>query len=128
MLQLSDVGCIVEKCWAEIPNHFPHVVLDEYVIMPNHIHGIIIINATGSPVGPTHAAPGPGRQSIGAIVGAFKSAATKCINQCRDSPGVTLWQRNYYERVIRDDRELDAIRQYIADNPARWSEDENHPP
>jgi REP element-mobilizing transposase RayT len=61
------------------------------------------------------------------MVGSFKSAVTKRINQSRNTPGAPVWQRNYYERVIRDERELDGIRQYIVDNPAKWAVDENHP-
>jgi REP element-mobilizing transposase RayT len=65
--------------------------------------------------------------SLGAIIRSFKSAATKHINALRNTPGVPVWQRNYFERVIRDDREMDAVRRYIVDNPAKWNEDENHP-
>jgi REP element-mobilizing transposase RayT len=65
--------------------------------------------------------------SLGAIVRSFKSAATKHINQSHNTPGTPVWQRNYYERVIRDEGELEGIRRYIAENPARWEEDENHP-
>jgi REP element-mobilizing transposase RayT len=61
------------------------------------------------------------------MVGSFKSAVTKRINQSRNTPGAPVWQRNYYERVIRGERELDGIRRYIVDNPAKWAEDENHP-
>ena len=65
--------------------------------------------------------------SLGAIIRSFKSAVTKRINQMGDSPGAPVWQRNYYERVTRNERELDSSRQYIADNPAQWAGDENHP-
>jgi hypothetical protein len=65
--------------------------------------------------------------SLPTIIRSFKSAAAKHINQLRDNPGGAVWQRNYHERVIRDDRELTGIRQYIADNPTRWAEDENNP-
>ncbi len=65
--------------------------------------------------------------SLGAIIRSFKSATTKRINQDRGTPGVPVWQRNYYERVIRKEREREAIRQYIAGNPSRWEGDENHP-
>ncbi|MFO7812426.1 MAG: transposase [Pelovirga sp.] len=66
-------------------------------------------------------------RSVGAMVGSFKSAATKHINQQRNTLGIPVWQRNYYERVIRDEAELHSIRQYIIDNPIKWPEDENHP-
>ena len=61
------------------------------------------------------------------VVGYLKMNSAKRINQSRHTPGIPVWQRNYYERVIRDDRELAAIREYLAANPARWSDDENHP-
>jgi REP element-mobilizing transposase RayT len=76
--------------------------------MPNRAHG-----------------PAPG--SVSAIVGQFKAAATKRINVLRGTPGVSVWQRNYYEHVIRDEGELNHIRQYITDNPAAWETDENNP-
>jgi REP-associated tyrosine transposase len=83
-------------------------------------------------VGATHASPlrkprGPQRQSVGAIIGAFKSAPTKRANEMRRESGMSLWQRDYHERVIRDEYELNRIREYIAANPARWAEDVNNP-
>ncbi len=151
-VRLNNLGLMALECWNGIPSHFPQVELDAFVIMPNHVHGIIILNDDHTYVGARHASPGfdgrvgptarakgrathasplrgagPKPRSIGAIVGSFKSAATKRINQSRDNPGVPVWQRNYYERIIREDRELDGIRRYIAENPARWEEDENHP-
>ena len=81
----------------------------------------------------THALPlhgirsGPKSRSIGAIVGSFKSAVTRRINGMRANPGIPLWQRNYYEHVIRNEDDLDEIRQYVVSNPCRWAEDENHP-
>ena len=61
------------------------------------------------------------------MIAGFKSTATKHINLLRHTPGIPVWQRNYYERIIRDDRELEALREYIVDNPARWDDDESHP-
>ncbi len=99
--------------------------------MPNHIHGIIFII-----VGATHASPlqrentplrGPTSGSLGAIVGSFKSAVTKRINQMRGTPGARVWQRNYYEHIIRNERALNAIRRYIAENPLRWHLDRYNP-
>ncbi|HMB15480.1 MAG TPA: transposase [Pelovirga sp.] len=149
VLRLNVFGEIVQKCWVDMPNHFPNVELDVFTVMPNHVHGIIMIN---DPVGERHASPdfpirimtqagangrathasplrgaGPIPRSIGAMVGAFKSAVTKHINHQRNNPGAPVWQRNYYERVIRDEAELHAVRQYINDNPIKWAEDENHP-
>ncbi|MGE0824886.1 MAG: transposase [Candidatus Binatia bacterium] len=92
-MALSERGKIVQRCWDEIPVHFPNVQLDTFTVMPNHIHGIIVI------VGATHASPlpqavfpphGPETRSLGAIVGSFKSAVTKRINEQRGSPGTSV--------------------------------------
>jgi REP element-mobilizing transposase RayT len=69
----------------------------------------------------------PVEGSLATIIRSFKSAVTKRINQMRNNPGALVWQRNYYERVIRDEGEFETIRQYIVDNPVQWTEDENHP-
>ncbi len=126
-VQLTHAGEVARECWDAIPDHFPQVELDAYVIMPNHSHSILVIT-----VGATHASPllsprGPHPQSVGAIIGSFKSAVTKQLNLLHHTPGRTVWQRNYYEHIIRDKNDLDHIRRYIADNPAQWAEDENHP-
>ncbi len=133
--RLNQNGTIVSDCWHELSNKFKTVILDEMVIMPNHFHGIVWID---SPVGATQrvarqsstndrarrclapTANGPKPGSLGAIIGQFKSLATKRINVVRHTPHFPVWQRNYYERVIRDDRELAEIRQYILDNPYHW--------
>ena len=142
VMRLSCFGEIVRDEWIRTQTLRSDVELDEFVIMPNHFHAILVINNVGATrwvaldgpwqsenratqrVAPT---TGPVSGSVGAIIGQFKSAATKRINPLRNNPGGAVWQRNYYERVIRTDRELDNIRQYIADNPARWADDENHP-
>ena len=151
-MQLNPMGHIARQCWLAIPDHFPNTALDEFIIMPNHVHGIIwivekpnvenddandaIVGATHAIVGATHASPlhtqpnpprGPKRQSIGAIVGSYKSAVTKRINERRNTPGATVWQRNYYEHVIRNDESLNRIRQYILENPIRWHLDRENP-
>jgi REP element-mobilizing transposase RayT len=95
--------------------------------MPNHLHGIIIINDRrrgGSRTAPTAVGlPKP----LGRLVGAFKTVSTKRINEMRGTPGVPVWQRNYYEHIIRNEVELAHVRQYITDNPARWEDDSEHP-
>jgi len=134
---LNEYGKIADSCWREIPNHFPHVELDEHIVMPNHLHGIIVM------VGARHAVPLPLQQQNGTIcrekfgqpvsgtiptvVRSFKSAVTKQINQNRNTPGIPVWQRNYYEHIIRDDNDLNRIREYIMNNPLKWCEDENNP-
>ena len=125
-MQLSDIGRVVEECWSAIPEHFGHVRLDVFVVMPNHIHGILSITGVGA----RHASPkitGPKQRSLGAIVGSFKSAVTKRVNTLRGAQGRSIWQRNYYEHVIRDDDDLGVLREYIVNNPLRWELDQLHP-
>jgi len=135
-VHLSVPGQAARMCWLEIPEHFVNVTLDAFIIMPDHLHGIVIITDTldRTSVGAQHAAPlqhigrsrlpvgsaGPAQGSLGAIVRGFKSAATKRINEMRHMPGKPVWQRNYYDRIIRDDREMQRARQYVLLNPARW--------
>jgi len=133
-LVTSVIGTIVVNCWNSIPHHFSHVSLDSFVVMPNHLHGIIILGEQPPPnVRAQHAAPLQRRLprvqqgSVGAIIRSFKSAATKAVNDQRLTTGTPVWQRNYHERVIRNDDELNRIRQYIADNPKNWSIDSENP-
>jgi len=128
----------VDKAWTSLPAHFGHVSLDAFVVMPNHFHGIVWIHeqpAAGY-VDAQHVAPQrrDGRHlprvlpgSLGAIVRSFKAASTKTINELRGSPGGTVWQRNYYDRIVRNEDELNRIRQYIIDNPLKWATDPENP-
>lgn len=107
-------------------------MLDAFVVMPNHVHGIIALadhDGRGtSQRGPTIERFGkPTSDSIPTILRLFKSATTKRINEMRDTPGLPVWQRNYYEHIIRNESSLDRIRQYIFDNPARWAIDRENP-
>ena len=129
-MKLNEFGKIADDCWLAIPDHFDHVELGAYVIMPNHVHGIIII----AHVGATHALPqqaspqqphGPAPGSLGAIVGSFKSATSRRIG--RDFNVTGIWQRNYHDRIIRDERELERIWRYIEANPANWADDNENP-
>jgi REP element-mobilizing transposase RayT len=107
------------------------VSLDEYIIMPNHIHLILIIDNPGR--GTACRAPtverfgSPVHGSVPTIIRSFKSAVTKQINQKRDTPGMPVWQRNYFERVLRNKTELNRIRQYIINNPLQWDIDKENP-
>ena len=107
---LNDVGSITNKIWNEIPDHYPTVELDEFIIMPNHIHGIIINN---SDVGERHASP-----LLGNIIGSFKSAVTKSVHLYDNNN--FKWQRSFYDRIIRNEKELYNIRKYIQQNPHKW--------
>lgn len=187
---------IAETDWRSLPTHFPHVVLDEWVLMPNHLHAVVIITgdangwsegrgeanprrnegtdrrgeafantrpieevpgsspgsrhgdndlANASPLpqpasasrlhspsdrrsfaAPSHPLP-PSAGSLGAIIASFKSASARRINRIRHTPGAPVWQRNYYEHIIRDQADLDRVRTYIASNPTGWSSDHENP-
>jgi len=119
---------IVCDVWNELPDHYPHVRLDAFVIIPNHIHGIIVLTDVGAGLRP---APTPSvctrRHGLPEIVRAFKSFSSRRLNAHFGTPGARLWQRNYYEHVIRTDDDLNRIRQYIYDNPLTWNTDEYNP-
>lgn len=138
----NDAGKIVAETWLGLLSRFPSVSLDEFTVMPNHFHGILVL---GDDVGAPLAAPGVGGETakqdasnnkkraasscptLGDVMRAFKSISAISVNRVLGRQGLPLWQRNYYERVIRDEEELDALRQYVAGNPKQWAEDENHP-
>ncbi len=124
---LSQRGLVARDCWLDIPNHHPHVELDALVIMPNHMHGILLFvgdapSSTGS-VRRSGFAIGPARGSLGAVVGSYKAAVSRTINKLRVGAGTDLWQPNYYEHVIRHDVARERIREYIETNPLRWEHD-----
>ena len=134
-MQLNEPGQIVHEEWLRTESIRSEVKLDAFMVMPNHFHGVVVITTPAPPVGRTSASVGThGRaslqrapKSLGSLVAGFKSSATKRINEARSTPGAPVWQRNYCERVIRNERELDAIRQYIVDNPEKWPEDKENP-
>ena len=115
---LSKAGRIAEEEWLRTAEKRPYVILDAYVIMPNHVHGLVLIgehrhDATLHPGGSKS-------HSFASIVGAFKSASSRRIAVLSRSYRSAVWQRSYYERIVRDIGELNSIRKYIANNPARW--------
>jgi putative transposase len=125
---LNDYGRVIEREWLRIPDIRPGVELDEFVIMPNHMHGIVVIAEAN--VGATNQPPlpkGPTSKAIGTIVGAFKAAVTRRINALRGAPHTPVWQRNYYEHVIRDEDDLNRRREYIVSNPLHWDSDWENP-
>ncbi|HUU27917.1 MAG TPA: transposase [archaeon] len=129
VMRLNDIGSLVFECWQGITKHFNHVRLDEFIVMPNHLHGILIIdNYKGEAyLAPTTNPLGPKKGSIGAIVGSFKSSVTRRANKLCCSIKMHLWQRGYYEHVLRNDIDLNNIRKYISINPARWALDHEDP-
>jgi REP element-mobilizing transposase RayT len=117
----NPYGEATAERWRAIPRHTARAALDAFVLMPNHLHGIIILNGEvpeWSPEGSEPHGTVPG--SIPAIIQSFKSVSTRAINQMRGTPGARVWQEDYYERVIRNAVEMNRIRQYIIANPARW--------
>ena len=133
-MQLNEVGQIVVECFKEIPQHFRNVEHDVFVVMPNHIHGILFITPathacrhagpkTQLPIetswarhaSPLHSAT-PKLPPLGTIVGSFKSAVTRRVNLQHNLSGKCLWQRNYYEHVVRDEAELQQLREYVVNN------------
>ena len=119
---------IAEETWLWLAERYKYVGLDQYVVMPNHVHGIIVIRDVcrgGSRTAPTGRPPAI--KPLGRLIGAFKTVSTKRINAIRGASGVPVWQRNYYEHVIRDEEDLDRVRRYILENPLRWDEDPENP-
>lgn len=141
-VQLSEAGDIAIQEWVRLPRRFPAVELDEFILMPNHLHGIIVLsdscrgtgmaettqierNAPRVPASEQFAAPVKG--SIPTIVRSYKSSVTqRCQWISRIAHG-TIWQRNYYEHIIRSEDELNRIRRYILENPINWSTDRENP-
>ncbi|MDP2852133.1 MAG: transposase [Gallionella sp.] len=129
VVQLNEAGRLVQNVWGALPEHYSCVELDSFVVMPNHIHSIVVLNGVGaqfiapsSDQGAMNRAP-----TLGEIIRAFKARCTHGINQLRSVQGVLLWQRNYYEHVIRNEPSLQEIREYIANNPAQWANDRENP-
>ncbi len=171
IMHLNLVGATVKAVWESLPRHFPLIELDAFVVMPNHVHGIIVITDNSGNCNPNHnnnrtfdcrgeafvlgcnntspellytnASPFPGCNntspnladqlprgtqsgSIGAILQNFKSVATRRVNRITRNSG-TLWQRNYHEEIIRNEKAYENIRRYIVENPLSWDEDEENP-
>lgn len=148
-MALNDAGRVAAACWRAIPEHFPQVALDEWIVMPDHVHGILRIGRRGmachapsacrgglacqAPAAPKFGRPIAG--ALGTIIGAYKAATTRGIRRtglacqaprCQTSMGchapapTAVWQRNYFDIIVRDDRALNNIRRYIRNNPAHW--------
>lgn len=134
--QLYEYGEIVEKEWLRTAQMRDDVELDAYIIMPNHLHGIVLIfekcrctmhRAPTTP-SPKHESFGkPVSGSIPTIIRGFKSVVTNKINKLRCSPGVPVWQRNYYEHIVRSENALQRIHDYILHNPILWETDIENP-
>ena len=136
---LNEYGRLVAEAWADLPNHIAGVELDKFVVMPNHVHGIIrltgicpgpILPAAPAPfvgAGPRPAHPADAVHSpvsLTEVVRQFKSFSARRVNAARGTPGVSLWQRSYYDHVIRNEPDYLRIWNYIDTNPLQWAEDE----
>ena len=146
---LNDVGRIVVDEWEKTGNIRSNIELDVFSVMPNHFHAIFLIhhNVEAHVDGAHISAPLPDQKmnvgahcmrpesaikrrksgSIGSVFAGFKSATTRQINMLRNNPGCPVWQRNYYERVIRNEDELSRARDYIVKNPVKWELDKENP-
>ena len=124
--RLNEFGHIVADAWEWLAVQYAHVELDTSVVMPNHLHGIVVIRDDVRR-GVSRNAPTVGRKPLGRLIGVFKTVSTKRVNQLQSTPGAPLWQRDFYEHVIRDEGDLQGIRGYIQANPALWDDDENNP-
>ena len=123
-MQLNGTGQSVADAWEWLATQHSYVKLDEYVVMPNHLHGIIVISNDdqgGSRTAPTR------HKSLGRLVAAFKTVSTKQFNLVQGTPNQLLWQRNFYEHVIRNDEEMERVREYISLNPMQWETDAENP-
>ena len=129
---LSEEGRIAYDCWTDLPTHYTHIALDEFVVMPNHVHGIILIADAEKAISPNETRAGykpapTSRYSLSEVMRGFKTFSGRRINRLRNSTGQAVWQRNFYDHVIRDEKTLAAVREYIVNNPAKWSEDYYNP-
>lgn len=123
-MELNEIGALAQKFWMEIPHHFPLVVLDEFVVMPNHIHGIICIESSvQTPKTETNANKNWSSGSLGVIINQFKRQTT--LHARKINPQFT-WQSRFYDVIIRNEQSLQGIRRYVQNNPAQWHRDRNN--
>lgn len=111
-MNYNELGNIALLHWHNLATHHPNIEIDESIVMPNHLHGIIIVQESSKP--------------ISEIIRGFKTFSARQINKLLDRKGCPLWQRNYYEHIIRNEDELNNVRQYILNNPTNWQKDKNN--
>lgn len=122
-LQATEIGKIASQYWSEIPAHFPFVELDEFIIMPDHLHGILLFNKSEQPTWQPNKA-GPQSKNLASVIRGFKAGVKKYATM-HDIE--FEWQARYYDRVIRNSNELERIRKYISDNPGNWQSEQGNP-
>ncbi len=130
-IYLNQLGKIVADEWLKTCKIRPNFKLDEWVIMPNHFHGIVIINDYSGDDQSLGARDAPLQQkpnSLSSCIAGFKSAVTKRINLLRQNTDTPIWQRNYYESILRDEKYLAVVREYIINNPKNWPNDRDYLP
>ncbi|MFZ2096947.1 MAG: transposase [Anaerolineales bacterium] len=149
-MKVNQYGKIVQLTWKDLPRYYSYITLEAFIVMPNHVHAIVIIDADATSRGgssqtgesiPVKSISGrliksedgktrpydQRRHGLPEIIRALKSYSARRINQVRHLSGETVWQRNYYEHIIRNQRELGQIRLYIMENPRQWAQDQEKP-
>ncbi|ACK65071.1 conserved hypothetical protein [Rippkaea orientalis PCC 8801] len=116
-MKLNLLGNTVECNWQKLTHYYSYLQLDNFVIMPNHLHGILVLTDQKYNIK---------RKGIPEIIRGFKTFSARQINRIRQSPNVPVWQRNYYEHIIRNESDLNRIREYIVNNPKNWLQDPDH--
>jgi putative transposase len=114
-MEFNTFGDIARSHWQQLSQHHPHIIMDESILMPNHLHGILILESSIDY-----------KKSISEIIRCFKTFSAKAINKERGLRGIPVWQRSYYDRIIRNELELEHVRQYIINNPRNWDADKNN--
>jgi REP element-mobilizing transposase RayT len=115
-MSLGPFGEAAAACWRDLPSHYPNANLDAFVVMPNHVHGILLMQEVSQSA-----------RGLSEVVRGFKTFSARRINALRATAGKPLWQRGYHEHIVRGEADLQKIRDYIATNPARWAVDRNKP-
>ncbi len=126
-ISLNELGRMAKNELLKIEQHFPSVSIDQYVIMPNHLHVILVIDPTErSRPFPTNAGANEkfSNPTVSTVVGLYKAGVTRLARERH--PGIAIWQKSFYDHVIRDEKGYQKICEYIADNPLKWQEDEYH--
>jgi len=138
---LNGMGKIVEECWYDLPNHYSYITLDQFIVMPNHIHGIVIINNAAVETGhivetglrpvstttTTTTTTTTKNHGLSEIVRALKSFSARKINKLRKTKNLLVWQSRFYDHIVRDEKSLNNIREYIMNNPLNWETDNENP-
>lgn len=120
-VELSRIGKIANECWRDIPNHFPNVKLDEYVVMPNHVHGVVVIGGFAG-TADLRSLRDRTKMLLPKIIHGFKSSVTRILHKI-DGEIPFAWQKSYFDHIIQTDEALDNIREYIRLNPLNWEND-----